>query len=258
MLSERIVRMEIFTFGEGGRQTACRNYLSGVSAGIGRLILLPIPSTKDKIHIKGTKTLLSEIYPLINSSTAIACYGLPSEIRDKAQCLGARVIDGEESEEFLSANAVLTAEGALGEILTSSKRSVGDMRIGVIGYGRIGSRLMRLLLFMGSRVRLYTRSQSLRAELGREGIESCDFNGESKYGGLDLLVNTAPVKVLSEEKMREYENIGLKILDLASGECFPDSPFVKKLASIPELMYPETAGILYGRFIERSLREDVL
>ncbi len=247
--------MEIFTFGTGGRLKSCRDYLSGISTNVERLILLPIPTTKDNIHIKGTDTPLSQIYPLTSCGTVIACYGLPSEVKREAERLGARVIDGLLSEEFLAENARLTAEGALGEILTGCERSVGEMKIGIVGYGRIGSRLLRLLMFLGAKVKLYTRSESLRGELGREGIETAEFGENSEYCGLDLLVNTAPATVFSKEKSKEYEEAGLKILDLASGECFPPSPFVKKLASIPEQFYPVSAGRLYARLIEKELSE---
>ncbi len=247
--------MEIFTFGGGGRLDFCREYLSGISANVKRLILLPIPTTKNKIHIKGTDIELSEIYPLFEPGCAVACYGLPDEVRAEAERLGARVIDGLFSEEFLADNAALTAEGALGEILTSSDRSVSEMRIGIIGYGRIGSRLVRALMFMGSKIKLYTRSEQLRSSLGREGIETADFNTQSDYSGLDLLVNTAPAMVMNSEVLSKYEAAGLKILDLASGECFPPSAYVKKLPSIPEAFYPASAGKLYGRFIEKALTE---
>ncbi len=257
-LSERIVRMEIFTFGGGGRQKACLEYLSGISVSTERLILLPIPSTKDKIHIKGTDIPLSEIYPLIKEGCAVACYGLPESVREISESLGAFVIDAAKSEDFLLENADLTAEGALGVLLTDTDSSLGEKRIGIIGYGRIGSRLMRLLLFMGAKIRLYTRSRSLREELCREGIDVSGFSKESDYCGLDILINTAPVTVFSEERMKEYEARGLKILDLASGECFPPSANLKKLASVPEIQYPKTAGRLYGSFIEKALKEERL
>ncbi len=246
--------MEIFTFGVGERLEACREYLSGISSGGERLILLPIPTTKDRIHINGTELPITEIYKLIKDKTVVAGYGVPEEIREHAERLGALVIDAEGSEEFLLENARLTAEGALGVLLTTSKRSVRDDKIGIIGYGRIGSRLMEMLMFLGAKIRLYTRSDTLRASLGKEGVDTSDFNSESDYSGLDILVNTAPVTVFSEEMMRKYEERGLRILDLASGKCFPESEQVKKLSSIPVLFYPVTAGKLYGELIEEKMK----
>ena len=247
--------MEIFTFGNGRRLEVCKDYLSKLSLGKERLILLPIPTTRDTLHVKGTTTLLSDIYPLCKAGTVVCGYGIPKEARLSFEERGALVIDGLLDEDFLCENATLTVYGALGEILSSFEAAPSELSIGIVGYGRIGKRLLSSLLFLGARVKLYTRSEEVRLTLGREGVESEIFSEGSDYSGLDLLINTAPTRVLCEERMRGYEDAGLKILDLASGECFPPSPSVKKLASIPERSYPVSAGRLYGKFIMGQLGE---
>jgi hypothetical protein len=246
--------MEIITFGGGGRLEFCREYLSALSPRR-PILILPIPTSKDNLHIKGTDVPLSDIYPLLKEGVTVAAYGLSPQVRKEMETLGATVFDGAEEEEFLGENARLTAEGALGIILTDSDSSLAEMKVGLIGYGRIGSRLLRLLLLLGARVRLYTRNKTLRQTLGSQGIETSDFSETSDYSDLDLLINTAPVRVMGKEELSGYEQGGLKIYDLASGVCFPESPSVKKLSSIPETLYPKSAGRLYAEFILRRLSE---
>ena len=248
------MRMEIITFGGGSRLELCRAYLSSLSPRRS-IVILPIPTTKDGVHIKGTDTPLTDIYPLLKEGVTVAAYGLPLQVKREIESLAATVFDGEEDEEFLSENARLTAEGALGIILTDSDRSLSELKIGIIGYGRIGSRLMRYPLLLGARVRLYTRNKMLRQTLGSEGIETSDFSEAVDFSGIDILVNTAPVRVMEKEQLLEYERGGLRIYDLASGICFPDSPSVKKLSSIPETVYPRSGGRLYAEFILRKLSE---
>lgn len=252
--SERIVRMEIFTFGAGGRTEYCKEYLKELSFAK-RLVLLPIPTTLDKTLIKGTEIPLSEIYSICDEGTVVFGYGFPEQAAETVKERGARLFDGSKDEELVSDNAALTAEGALGIILTESDSSIVDKRIGIIGYGRIGSRLFKLLMLMGARVKLYTRSVSLREEFGKEGVETEEFSSDSDYSGLDLLVNTAPTVIMDEKKLSFYEEKGLLIYDLASGKCFPDSPSVKKLPSLPERMYPRSAGKVYSDFVLRKIRE---
>ena len=246
--------MKIFSFGGGGRLKFCAEYLSGMTGDLNELILLPIPSTKDNIHVKGSDVLLSEIPSRITPESAVCGYGLPNSLKEELQSLGARVFDGLCSEDFLVENAVLTVDGAVGEILGTLSSAPRDLSIGIIGYGRIGKRLLEALLFFGARVKIYTRSDAVRLTLGESGIESEKFVFDADYDGLDVLVNTAPASVMGEEKIKEYEEKGLRILDLASGECFPESHCVKKLASIPEKFYPKSAGVLYAKYISEFLR----
>ena len=247
-------QMQILDFGGGERLRFCREYLSGMTGEVKTLILLPIPSTKDNIHVKGTETALSEAVSSAGRGDAVCGYGLPETVKGELAEKGVRLFDGLDCEDFLVENAVLTVDGALGELLSSMPFSLRDLSVGIIGYGRIGKRLLRSLLFLGAKVRVYTRSELVRLSLGEEGIESEAFSFDGDYVGLDVLVNTAPAKVMSSEGIKKYESAGLKILDLASGECFPQSPSVKKLASIPEAFYPKSAGRLYGKYISEYLR----
>ena len=246
--------MKIITVGGGRRLEHCRKYLEGLSfPSLRELLLLPIPTTRDNKCVSGTDTPLSRLPEMVGEGSAVAGYGLPDWLKGELICRGALVFDGAESEDFLSANAALTVDGALCRLLSVGELSPRDMWVGIIGYGRIGSRLLGALLFLGARVRLYTRSAEVRERLGAEGVETALFDGEADYSGLGVLVNTAPVRVMNEEEMRLAEQRGLLILDLASGECFPPSANLMKLASVPEAMYPESAGRLYGRFITEFL-----
>jgi len=247
-------RMKIFSFGGGRRLEYCAEYLSDMRGNYEKLILLPIPTTKDNIHIKGSDVTLSRIVGMADRNSAVCGYGIPFGVKEALGEMGASVFDGSDSEDFLVENAVLTVDGALGELLTSLESAPGDLSVGIIGYGRIGKRLLEALLFLGSRVKVYTRSEAVRRSLGEAGIESGEFVFDGDYHNLDVLINTAPTAVMSEEKIKEYEKDSLRILDLASGECFPPSVNVKKLASIPEMFYPRSAGRLYGKYISEFLR----
>lgn len=245
--------MEICTFGVGGRQRVCETALSEIKESrYARLILLPIPTTRDSQHVSSTDIPLEEILTLVGSGVLVAGYNIPDGLGEQIISLGGEVYDAALDEDFLLENAEITAEGALGKILCDFKKAPRDLRVGIVGYGRIGKALTRLLLFLGARVKIYTRKESTRLYLAEYGVESSHGECVSDFEGLDLIVNTAPVPFLCRDSVDELSKT-TTIIDLASGKNFEDNAPVIKLSSVPDAMYPDTAGKIYARYISRHL-----
>ena len=246
--------MDIQIFGSGRRLEECYRRLARTHnrSLYDRLVVLPIPTTRDGIHISGTDRTLHEVTDGVCPGTLVVGYGMPPAIVQKIILQGGAVYDAGEDEDFLTENAGITARGALGEILRMTERDAPDLAIGIVGYGRIGSALARLLLFLGTEVRVYSRRFATRLELSARGLFSEPAPDPENTAGLDLLVNTAPATIFDEEGIAALPS-GLRIIDLASGKNFPDSDRVVKLPSIPERNYPVTAGGVYARFIARRL-----
>lgn len=245
--------MEIRHFGVGGRLAECRRLLcERLIDESGRLLLLPIPSTLDNKYINGTSVEIGDIVAMIDPGCDIVGYNIPAPIVQRAENMGARVYDAEGDEVFLVENAELTARGTVGYILTNEKRDLSELSIGVIGYGRIGMRLVRWLLLFGADVTVYTRRQSLAIELCEMGISAVVLGGECDLSGLDILINTAPERQIDDNSLSEKT----KLIDLASGNIFASSARVIRLPGVPEQMYPMTAGRLYAEGVIRNLRGD--
>jgi dipicolinate synthase subunit A len=166
--------------------------------------------------------------------------------------MGAPIFDASLDEEFLLENARISAEGALGYILTHSVKAMGDMKIGIVGYGRIGKEMTRLCLFLGANIRLYTARESVVIELGEMGIDARLIDGDNGLDELDILINTTPKRQITESEIPG----GIPIIDLASGSIFEPSERLIKLTSIPEAFYPETAGRLYAGAILGFLEKE--
>ena len=246
--------MEIRTFGVGGRISECERILKDllVKRGDGRLILLPIPTTRDNKYINVTSFTIDDISALLNSNSLVAGYNSPSQILSSAKVAGAKVYDAGLDEEFLTENAELTARGTIGYILTHTDKDIGEMKIGVVGYGRIGIRLIRWLLLFGAEAVLYTTRESVALEVGEMGLSTRLIGRENDFSGLDILINTAPARQIDDSMLQN----DTKIIDLASGRVFDDSPRLIKLSSIPDTFYPITAGRLYADAIIRGLWGD--
>ena len=246
--------MEINTIGVGGRIKECARLLSEMPASelYDRVLLLPIPTTRDKKYITGTDVSLADAAALAGEGTLAVGYGIPKEFGRMLSERGAHIYDASFDEEFLLENADITANGAIGRILTGFPKDITELSVGVVGFGRIGRRLASLLLFFGANVRVYTGREAVVMELCEAGVGCELLTDESDFSRLDLLVNTAPAKIMTDEALFALPP-SVKIMDLASGKNFPECERVLKLASVPDAMYPKTAGGIYAKYAARKL-----
>ena len=243
--------MIIHSYENGLRADACIEYIRGLESleEVETLILLPIPSTRDKCTITNTKVYINEVLDKIDGKTVITGYGLPKDFLSAARERDCAVLDLSCDEEFLLANAVLTAVCALGIILGTTKQAPSDMRVGIVGYGRIGKRLTDLFLYLGAFVRVFSSRQDTRVDLGACGVSSEISREDADLSGLDVLINTAPARIFDVYSIPEE----LRIIDLASGDNFPGLSTVETYPSIPARMFPKSAGKEWGRAIERYI-----
>ncbi len=246
--------MEILAFGDSGRGRECerRLRLRNAESLYKRLILLPIPTSRDGVHITKTDIKLDSLLPKIGEGVFVAGYNIPEPFATRLSELGAHVYDAGLDERFLCDNADLTARGAVGRILCDFDRDITELRIAIIGYGRIGSRMLRYLLFLGGHATVFTGRESLLRSLVCDGVDARLSANAEELSDFDLIINTAPAALIPESVCSGLGD-DKKIIDLASGSFVPELPGVKKLSSVPDAMYPRTAGGLYAKYISEYL-----
>ena len=149
---------------------------------------------------------------------------------------------------YLAANAAITAEAALGLVLSQLRCEVTDASILILGWGRIGKCLTHQLHHLNANVTVYARRDADRAmlrALGYRYITREDLGRSlSRY---QCILNTVPAPVLTEEDVRSLRSGCLK-LELASGTWLPGSDVV--LAhGLPGKYKPEASGALIARTI---------
>jgi dipicolinate synthase subunit A len=216
---------------------------------LGKVILLPIPTSRDGVTLSTGESFESVVGDA-ESGAVVAGYSIPALLRRAFEESGCRVVDSALDEEFLVANGELTADATLGILLTTEKRAPRDLRVGVVGYGRIGKRLTRVLLYLGADVRVYTSRTNTRLELCEFGVASRMSLSDADLSGLDVLINTAPAKIFDTSS--ESFPSGIRIIDLAGGNNFPDYPSVEKYPSLPAVSLPVSAGKIWAESIERA------
>ena len=226
--------------------------------GLERIILLPIPTTRDGVHITGTDKLISDVLLDVECGDFVVGYGIPYEDIEIISAAGGRCFDASKDECFLSENARLTALGTVGYILTSFQKAPERMTFGVVGYGRIGSRLVEMLLYFGAGVRVYTTKNATRVALGECGIDTSLIRAEAcgidEPCDVDVLINTAPTPLYNTFRNGRIPD-GITVIELASGNNFGSTEGITRLMSLPDRMYPESAAKAFYEAIMRAISE---
>ena len=179
--------------------------------------------------------------------------------------MGVRLYDYYESEELMINNAYLTAEGAVSLAMNELNISLWGTRVCVIGYGRIGKFLARMLSALGASVTVAARKGTDLAYASGFGLDTLRIayeNGRSSLCALadcDLIFNTAPYRLLDAQVLACISKEAL-IIDLASAPGGIDPEAARRLdvqvisaQGLPGKYAPLTAGRFVGDAIATLL-----
>lgn len=155
--------------------------------------------------------------------------------------------------EYTAKNADITARCALR--LGSGR--LGCVFIGlpvlILGWGRIGKCLARLLRALDAEVWVYARKEADRAMLRALGYRALPLPPEeADLSRFRLIYNTAPAPMLSSEKTAALGSCVL--MDLASSPGM-DGPRVISARGLPGLLAPESSGALIADTLTRLWKE---
>lgn len=164
-----------------------------------------------------------------------------------------RTLDLLTDPMYLAKNAAITADCALRVAGAELDTTFSDSPALVIGWGRIGKCLARLLRGLGAEVTVAVRKDSDRAMLAALGYTSVEI-GEipARLPQLRLLFNTAPEKVLSGKQLAGCRHC-VKI-DLASKPGLEGSDVITA-RGLPGRYAPESSGKLIADTVLRLTGE---
>lgn len=154
---------------------------------------------------------------------------------------------------YLAKNAAVTAHCAL---LLAGKRLATvypDTPTLIIGWGRIGKCLAKLLRGMGAPVTIAARKEGDRAILQALGYTAVSpENLPPLLPGFRLIFNTAPAAVLTEDMV----SLGKKALkiDLASSPGIPGEDVIPA-RGLPGIYAPESSGRLIAETVLRFWKD---
>ena len=213
-------------------------------------LLLDVPSFDATGFLKDG-TDLKELLRMLPKSLTIIGGNLNQEyLQDYPK------IDLLQDPHYLAANAAITAECALQVAAPYLKTTFSNSPALILGWGRIGKCLAKLLAAIGCPVDVAARKETDRAMLEALGYRSVEF---SKFSELlcqyQILFNTVPDLPLHSDILDGWKD-GIAI-DLAS---YPGMKGMNVIPArgLPGKFAPESSGKLIADTILRLCKEETL
>lgn len=167
---------------------------------------------------------------------------------------GYRRVDLLADPQYVAANAAITADCALRVAAEKLPTVYAGCPVLVIGWGRIGKCLGRMLKALDAEVTVGARKAADRAILTALGYEAVDTAAMGKtLSRFRVIFNTVPEEILSEEEMAQCLR-AVKI-DLASKLVLPGKDVIWA-KGLPGVYAPESSGDLIARTLLKRLKED--
>jgi len=222
------------------------------------VIMLPIPYKNNKggINIIDLQQHIEPrtIFQLIKPGT-IVIYGVKDqEIMDLSKQYSIQSYDIVQEEYFSILNAIPTAEGAIQRAMERTLVTLHGSKILVLGYGRIGRVLSRMLWGIGAKVTVAARRKEDLVWIEEKGYSGIHINEiDSILCEQDIIFNTIPALILNRSKLEKVEKNCI-IIDLASRPGGVDFKAAEELGlsasldlGLPGLVAPKTAAEIICR-----------
>lgn len=231
-------------------------------------LILPTPVCKDGLMLnapfwpreRGRE--IGQFLEEIGKSTIVLGGGFSPELRGIFGSKELRFTDLMELEPLAVANAVPTAEGAVALAMAQMNITISGSNSCVVGCGRCGRALARLLAAMGSRVTVTARRPEQLGWIEAQGwrpLETVEMHREAHRW--DVVFCTIPAPVVTPAVL-EGMNREAVIIDIASAPGGTDFTCAAKLGikatlapGLPGKAAPKTAGLILRDIILPILEE---
>ena len=159
-------------------------------------------------------------------------------------------------EEFSVLNTIATAEGTMQIAMEETQRTVHGSNVLVMGFGRIGKVLAKMLDGIGAKVYCEARKDEDISWIKAYGYNPVHLNDlNENLNQFDIIINTIPFQILDEERLELVRKEAI-IIDLASNPGGVDRKAAreKELKVIWALSLPaKVAPLTSAEFIKETL-----
>ncbi len=230
------------------------------------IVILPVPVTFDGIYINSpyaeSPISIEEFLNEINPSSIVFGGQIKPELAARLNEKGVAYRDYLKREELAVRNAVPTAEGAIEIAIAETPITLHGSKCLVLGYGRIGKILSKMLFGLGAQTFVEARKYADLAMIEGHGYEPLSLNElKSRIGEFDIIFNTVPAMILDDSLLRLIKKDAL-VIDLASKPGGVDMKSAKDIGvkviwalSLPGKIAPVTSGAIIKDTIMNILNE---
>ena len=217
------------------------------------VVIAPLPASIDNDTINASfykkDIFFNDIFKCMNKNQLFLGGKLSDKIVNLSKVYNIYAIDYFEREELTILNAIPTAEGAIQIAMEEMPITIHNSNCLVLGYGRIGKILSKMLYGLGAKVTVEARKHKDIAWIKSYGYNAVHINDLSEViGEADVIFNTIPSVVLNMELLSLIKKDCL-VIDLASKPGGIDFEQAKNLGiktiwalSLPGKVAPSTAG----------------
>lgn len=203
-------------------------------------IILPLPTIANS-KINGTDKTLFEFIAALNSQQKVFCGNIDARKYNNFYSY--------YNAAFLIKNSRLTAQGVLRMISINIEVDFKDLSVAVIGYGRCGKAICKLLKNCSMNITSFSRRNESIVLARNDGMIADDlFNLNHNISDFDIIINTVPVNIIDRECLAKLSqrNIYIEIASKPYGFNVSESDvfnFKYILAeSLPGRFTPVSAG----------------
>ena len=222
-------------------------------AAAGGLVNMPLSEESLPVHT------LIEMMP---ESKFFVAGKIEKEVRESLTKKGVRYLDLLDREEMAVLNAIPAAEGAVELIIGAIPRTIHNSKILILGYGRIGKVLAKILSGFGADVWVEARNYSDLSWIEANGYKPVHLNDLERYvTEMNVIVNTVPHMLITADILNKI-HLDCYLLDLASNPGGIDFEHAAKLGlktewalSLPGRVAPMTAAEIIKITIDNVMLE---
>lgn len=230
------------------------------------VLVLPMPVSFDGVYINAPflkrQISIESLLEMLPQDCFVLGGRITKGIEEILTKKGLSFADYYNREELIVKNAIPTAEGALGIAFSEMPITIFGCKSLVIGYGRVGKVMAKKLKALEADVTVSARKCADFAWIEEAGMKPIHTEDLPVFAGqFDLIINTVPAMVLTEEVLKRVGDDSL-IIDLASKPGGVDMRVAKKLGkkviwalSLPGKTAPVTAGEIIKEAVVNILEE---
>lgn len=258
--------VEIYGFENSGKPWASKNSPLEIILGEAQVIVGGIPLCDDEYlstPFSDVRTPIKEIIERVPENSIFIAGKITQSVKNQLAKKNVRCFDILNREELAVLNAVPTSEGAINILLEELPITLMDSRILIVGYGRIGKLLAKMLQGFGAEVWAAARKYSDIAWIEAQGLKPVPLHQLARYvSDMDAIVNTVPSLVITKDILEKIRN-GCFLLELASSPGGIDFKAAEALGfkvkwslGLPGKIAPLTAGDIIRRTIYNIIEEE--
>ncbi len=227
------------------------------------IIFLPLPISKDRVHIysdiSNLKLKLSDIVSAVKSSSIVIGGAVPKEIKEYFEDESIEYHDCLMSELFEFQNAHFTAQGALKLLLDNTEEHLREKKVLVTGYGRIATSFSEILINLQMKVTVGARNEIQLKMAEFSGCDTVNLRELKVLSGFDFVFNTVPHRIFDEIAVASADKKCV-YFELASAPFGADKKHFEKYGiryvqggALPGKILPVSSARLLKEYMEQII-----